>query len=767
VLAGRDGLSLVWVLGVILVITLVLGTAFLVTNGRTGALAASHGRQQAYHTALSSLETVSQWISTGSAPGAPHQQEAEALLDEIRLHANAGGLTCRLEGLAGTMGQCSIHFGYLDKTGAELTLTATATYAAATEVLSLTMREGEPVPVVGSLPVSTYDGTRYDARAAEVDALASDGIVPLYDDSAADNSQKNQDDLALLGKEIPDAGSTKEARWTNVNLKGTGRFDQEVLGTQRYPRNGRNDTATDNRRFMVPVNGRIMIDPLEGGASLSESATASKNTKLAALAIDNTAGKDVLFRLASDSEATGGGTYRMRSEKCLNSLIMLDFTDNANRSESFDYQLDGQQRSHTWHPDNWKTLDLYVQSGAKVTSNLVFGPFGHKYDDYLDYWSWGNFVDNWNGTTEREYVSLWPYTSSPSSNGGNYRGLPIFPVTFGRDASFWILDRRADRSFRLMQGVDVIEGTVYSTRPTVIGGGILRSNTSGKTTDGINSDRSGYSHGSSSSHNLYADATVRYDQLIYDTDIVLKAPASGTARSVVRRPDTWEDKTVSYHSFDQGFNPTMTIKGGTVFVGAGQALTVQGATRDNMWISPERIVVETGGSLTIQPSAHTNVLTDVYVDGGVLEIEAGAKLKGNIYAYNGGEVRIGGGFTLDSPHDDLDASVLTADEAKDGIHIYGKGLVDVADGILSPGVLVLPKAFDAGALVIGGSANRVHLHGVHDGSLVHAPDGSSFGQAMRERVQSEVLCRGSDPKTGICTHYGLIGAWQAGKYARG
>jgi hypothetical protein len=759
-------MSLVWVLGIILVITLVLGTAFLVTGNRAGTLALSHGRQQAYHTALSSLDTVSHWIVAGSTPGSPYQKEAEALLDEIRLHASTGGLTCQVEGLAGTMGQCGIHFEYLDKKEPEIRLTATATYADASEVLSLTMREEEPRPVVGSLPVSTYDGTRYDARAAEIDALTSAGIVPLYDDSAADNSQKNQSDLALLGREIPDAGSTREARWTNLNLEGTGRFDQQVLGTQRYPLNGRNDKATDNRRFMVPLNGRVMIDPLEGGASLSESATASNNTKLAALAMDGTAGKDVLFRLASDSEATGGGVYKMRSEKCLNSLVMLNFTDNANRSEVLDYQLDGHQRSHTWHPDNWKGLDLYVQSRGKVTSNLVLGPFGHKYDDYLDYWSWGNFVDNWHGTTAHEHADLWPYVLSPSANGGNYRGLPIFPVSFGRNASFWMLDRRADRSFRLLQGVDVIEGTVYSTRPVVIGGGILRSTILGKTTDGINADRRGYSYGLSALYNLYTDATVRYDQLIYDTDIVLKAPASGIARSVIRRPDTWADKTVAYHSFDKSFNPTMTIKGGTVFVGAGQALTVQGATRDNMWISPERIVVEKGASLTIQRSSHTNVLTDVYVNGGVLEIEAGAKVKGNIYAYNGGEVRVGGSFTLDSPHDDLNASVLTEDEAKDGVHIFGKGLVDAAAGISSAGVLVLPKAFNTGALVIGGSANRVHLHGVYEDPLVHAPDGSPFNETMRSRIKAEILCKGSDPRTGICTHHGVIGPWQTGQYAR-
>jgi hypothetical protein len=509
----------------------------------------------------------------------------------------------------------------------------------------------------------------------------------------------------------------------------------------------------------------IMIDPMENGGAASTAERDLRNTKISALVIDETANKDVLFRLASGSAAVhADGAPRNRSLSYLNSLLLFNFTDDAGSTENLTYTIEGTSKSHTWHPTHWNKLDVYVQQNSEVTSNLLLGPFGHKFNDYLDYWSWGNFVDNWHGTTFKEYATLWPYASSSSTNGGHYLGLPVFPVDYGKNASFWLLDGRSNRYFRVMQGANIIEGTVYSTRPTLIGGGLLREGTGGETRERVNESMSGYSAGASGSHTLYVDAVVRYDQLIYNTDILLKSPSSGTAQSRIQPPYTWRQKTTSYNVFDRTFEPTMAIKGGTIYVDARQDLTIQGATLDNMWINPDSIVVAQGGSLTIQQSAYTNVLTNIYVNGGSLVIEAGARIKGNIYVYNGGTVEIQGDFRLDSTHDDGDDSTLTSDEAKNGILIYGSEMAGRASGISALGTLILP-ALNAGTIKITGSANRVHMLGTIDATTLCDSNHQAFPDTTLRTIRENLLDDGCNPVTGICEHYGPIrGDWAMGEY---
>jgi hypothetical protein len=184
-----------------------------------------------------------------------------------------------------------------------------------------------------------------------------------------------------------------------------------------------------------------------------------------------------------------------------------------------------------------------------------------------------------------------------------------------------------------------------------------------------------------------------------------------------------------------------------------------------MWINPDSIVVAQGGSLTIQQSTYTNVFTDIYVDGGSLAIDAGAKIRGNIYAYNIGTVEIRGGFRLDSPHDDGNNSVMTEAEARDGIHIYGSGMVDIALGITSPGALVLPAV---GSYLEGilGSANKVHVHGVVDATTIRRPDGQGFSNSVLTEIKIAFLCSDADPVTGACRHFGILGGgWKSGAYS--
>jgi uncharacterized membrane protein YgcG len=650
---------------VVLVLIIALGIGLAAASGRFNLSTTRHEQQQAYYTALSSTQTIANWIISATEEDASAETVADVdtLLAAIPSAADdPDGIDIVTSGLPETTGSCTVNLRYVDEADSTLKISSTATFAGATDTVSLTLTKVlADSSSGGETPPLDLEAAEHDAQADEIGALKSDGIVPLYEIDALDNSSRNQTDLATLAKKI-DADSSREARWTNVDVNGTGAYVNRVLGTQRHPINPQFDSDTDNRRFMVPANGRIMIDPLEDGVYFSDAEGGINNTKISSLAIDNTAGKDVRFRLASGSAALGQGATVDRSKAYLNSLLMFNFTDNAGSTETLSYKVDGKAQSYIWHPEKWTGLDLYVQAGSQVKSNLILAPFGHKYESYLDYWSWGNFVDNWHGTTYKEYLNLWPYALSPSTNGGKYLGLPIFPVDYGRDARFWILDGRSDRYFRVMQGVNIIEGSVYSNRPTIIGGGLLRDGEGGMTKEKVNHAMPGYSLAASTIHSLYVDATVRYSQLIYNTDIILKAPnGTGTAQSTIYRPYTWNDKTVVYHNFDKDFNPTMTIKGGTIYVGERQSLTIQGTVTappsgsatarsplDNMWISPDKIVVAAGGTLTINKSETTNVLTDIHVDGGTLVIQAGAKIRGKIYTYNGGVVDAKGDYQLDS-----------------------------------------------------------------------------------------------------------------------
>jgi type II secretory pathway pseudopilin PulG len=798
---GTAGSTLIWVLVVTLVITIVLGMALFAINARMGSAVVHHEERQAYYTALSSLDTLSQWISGSGDPG-----EVDDFLDGVS--ADSTGIDIPLSDLPDDLGECTVNARFTDEGHSELLLTATATYAGVTETLSLTMYgSADAEALSATYKVADFGPTAYDKRAGELNALTSGGIVPIYDSSAtADNASYNEKDLQLLNTYIPDASSTREARWTNSRLNySTGANDDNVLGTQRMPINGSGGSRIDTRRFMVPVNGRITIDPLErDGYEGSESNPDNQvdddnNTRIVSLAIDNTAGKDVLFRLVSGDAATAPGliipdsslfrslygmtspygsytTFNNRSRDRYASLLTLNFTDNANSTETLSYNINGTVQSYTWHPNKWNKLDLFVQPGSQVTSNLVVGPFGHKYDILMDYWSWGNFVDNWHGQTAGELKSLWPNLANTTHYDD--QGLPVFPLDFGKNAGFWILDGRSDRYFRIMQGANVIEGSIYSNRPTIIGGALVRSSYE-ETTDHLNRTVDGFADLSPDTHVMYVESTTRYSQLIYNTDIVLKAPSSGAAKSVIRRPATWRDRTNTSSgdkNKDKIHEPTMTIKDGTIYVGDYQELTIEGTVKgaksgtdstivplNNMWISPDRIVVAPQATLTIKASETTNVLTDIYVDGGTLIIEPGAKIKGNIYCYNEGEVVVSGSFRLDSPHDDGQAGTLTPEEELDGIHIYGEDLVGVVPSITAPGKLVVSKA-NAEATVISGSSNKVHLLG-------------PFTELVKPTATSDVialnnikglLCDDHDPTDGHCQHFSTKpGGWLTGAYGAG
>ncbi|MDR1183730.1 MAG: hypothetical protein LBK67_02920 [Coriobacteriales bacterium] len=815
ILAQQSGVSLIWVLTVILVLLIVSGAALLAVSSRLNITVVKHQKQQAHYTAHSTLDTVSRWIVSGYEPGASAALQKN-VKDILAAAEGEGGIDYPLQNLDSTLGECTLHLEYTDEKKTSLKLTATATFADSVETLSMTMQRGTaPSSFDDKLKPSDFSPNDYKEEADRLDKLQSEGVVALYESSDTyTNLGFNDDNLEQLNKYINDPKSNLEARWTNsiLTVEPSDRTssssnndkskNSNVLGTET------NGSSTDGRRFRVPMNGRITIDPLErdgyeGRNNAANTAYATgNNTRVVALAIDNTAEKDVLFRLASGSAATGTsenqfistvsnsrttqgtitntvtkGAFHNWSAPRYASLITLDFTDNAGRTEDLTYRINDIDKTYTWHPNNWNKMDLFVQSDGKVSSNLAFGPFAHKDGITLDYDSDRGFVDNWNGTTKGEARTLWNVGSSTSY------GIPYFPVDFGENAHFWILDSPRYEFgvcyVWFMQGTNILgtdkeRSSIYSTRSTVIGGALTRSS-SGRTTDGLNRELNGFADRDiSGSVASYVETTVRYSQLICNTDIVLMPPPSGSiAGSKIRRPNTWQDRTNLPSSRtnaarvrDVQYNPTMAIKGGTIYVGRNQSLVIEGAVLDNMWINPNEIVVAAGGELTIQKSAFTNVLTDIYVEGGTLNIDEGAKIKGNIYAYNSGKVNVKGSFQLLSPHDDGNDNVMTEDEVKDGIFIYGDQLVDRMDGITLPGTLTLP-ATGPDLVTISGSSNKVHILGTVDGTTVRKPNLKEFDSEMLNLIKMKLLCNDSDSTTGACKHFGFLGGgWIGSVFTR-
>jgi hypothetical protein len=69
-LKSTQGSTLSWTLMVILVILIVFGAALLAIQTQLNIVTEEHEEQQAYYTALSTLDTVSHWIAGSNEEGA-------------------------------------------------------------------------------------------------------------------------------------------------------------------------------------------------------------------------------------------------------------------------------------------------------------------------------------------------------------------------------------------------------------------------------------------------------------------------------------------------------------------------------------------------------------------------------------------------------------------------------------------------------------------------------------------------------------------------
>jgi hypothetical protein len=315
---------------------------------------------------------------------------------------------------------------------------------------------------------------------------------------------------------------------------------------------------------------------------------------------------------------------------------------------------------------DWTSCDIFIPEDANLGStNLIFGMYGDRYDNRLSYQNYNNYSNNWIGQVPGEFNAIYP--KADSGRAKQY-GLHNVPVTYDK-TNIWCLDGDGDRYLRILQGVSIIDGVVYSNRQTIIGGGIIAENNVNITTDKINSGLTGYVRESISDSNNcanYVNSAVMYDQVFKGVDFVFKGNSNTITRSEIRRPNTWQDRSGDKIT-DQAknFNPKLLITGGSMYVGAKQTLTIQGTVNstttftnatgnvpssgqslNNMMVSPTSITVAKGGKLVIQSSSSFNVATDIYVSG-ELVIESGAKVRGNIIVETGGVASIKSGAAFE------------------------------------------------------------------------------------------------------------------------
>jgi hypothetical protein len=421
---------------------------------------------------------------------------------------------------------------------------------------------------------------------------------------------------------------------------------------------------------------------------------------------------------------------------------------------------------------------------------------GGAENSYFDYWGLGSYVSNPNygqssGDAFRAFTS-----SLGSSAGANKRGMPTVPVYYGENFDLYLHDNvgttdaeRLSPTYRgnmawLQQGVNILNdytydragnikgttGSIYTTRGLTIGGTYTRT-ASGMTAEyvSVGAYYEKFIDGVNPTAQIVEYfAQLRYGTIIYNTDIALVTTlnTTETPRNSAFRPalnycdvtyppaaDTPEN--MSWRKLQSYYLPQTKIIGGRVYVGAGQTLTIYGGTQlytnptgkwadrklpenatgeYSIYVAPKSITVAKGATLIILPSENVNVNTTIYVDGGTLFIQPGAKIKGNIYCYNGGTVDIKGSFSLDAPDAPAgtDAEELVAFNAQSGIHILGTPVV--GDLHTTNGKLIVPLITPT----VSGTSNRIHLHG-NFVNLVTV--GSASGKLSDLSKATSYLCR--------------------------
>jgi hypothetical protein len=730
--SSRDGSALVWSMIVVIVLLILIGVMASVVQASYHGQKASQVSTQAYYTARSVNERVANWLNgtANEAPGAgatDQQTFIERLKNAYPVPITQSYSAADLDpGSEGKMGSADVEVSINDQQTV-ITIKATGRFADDSETVVSTLVAGTDLsysyqdanfktftsggafdPDSAIVAYATAGGDRtvtYGAVEQELNNMPRDsspvivGNESLTDSPDYHDNTKDQNAI----KDIITSGSMRELTWRNRETQTT------TLGTSYYPILGEGTSyndRSDQRRFVTPLNGRWTLNPLQRGGSVTalshkNNPTDENNTRIINLSMGDFGGKDLEIRLGGYKiDPSGTDNDLINDPDFYNSLLMFDFTDNegpkpgdaeykdtiANPAiEYYDGNVYVQTPQSHWHPQKWGSMTIYTQKtndnvvNGGVDARLVFGPFGHKYNEYLDFWNWGRYDGNpWYGKNPGDFNKAFPGNNSDGSNALKRRGMAYTPEYYGNDFRMFFLDN-TDKNVLIIQGVNILgtdmrHSVIYSRRGVEIGGGLVKlSSTDGPTNRNVNSDVNGMDYGNAPSYANYFAFTARYSQIFYNTDIVLRTPNGATTPRTSRILDAtlptdgyYGTNNNSSDATNKKFSPTVKIIGGYMYIGEGQTLTIEGGrinpnangpvsgsgsteNEQTLTVSPASITIAPGGVVELESSAYFNVVTDIFVSGS-LNFKPGAKAKGNIVA-EGGAVSMGGSSSDPAAHE--------------------------------------------------------------------------------------------------------------------
>jgi hypothetical protein len=305
-------------------------------------------------------------------------------------------------------------------------------------------------------------------------------------------------------------------------------------------------------------------------------------------------------------------------------------------------------------------------------------------------------------------------------------GMTYFPVYYGEGFNMYFLDDTA-KDVLLIQGMNILgsrdeHSVVYSRRGVQIGGGLVKESAAaqtGKTTRNVNNNVDGIDTAPNiGDHVNYFATTTRYSQILYNTDIVLRAPGGTDTPRQSRIFDATLPNDGAYgknnlysDEYNKKFSPTVRIIGGDIYVGAGQTLTIDGGrinplnknagtitfegrtvtlgTTNGEYtqvVAPDSITVAEGGTLIVRgryneagttwlgASEYANISAPIYVEG-TLNLEKGAWLTNQVFCYGGGVVNITKGSAGETVTWERRAGT---EGDQDGIYVFDGGTLNIA-----------------------------------------------------------------------------------------
>jgi hypothetical protein len=766
---------------------------------------------------LSATNSVANWIKSGSTTTDPAlKAQVQAFLNSLGT-ATGKKLDFSLPAanLPENAGSCEIVVQYTDTENKNLKITSTATYQGNTKTVSLKLvrSANENLDAQSpSLAGAAFDMTSFTAYESQLN-----GITPNITQQLGYNySDTNATDQAKINAMNAAGVSNAEALWQN-NLS-TAAANTETHGTFSSDASG-SGSALDNRQFLVPDNGRLTINPLKPGTratstAFSKTYSDANNTRISTFSVANPSGKDIMIRLGGNS--LPGGTSQ---NTFYNALMAFDFTnykkDIANNIMAvsnpyvryYPNNIYTATPLNTYNPINWKSGTIFTQNtdampsgvgtaektvlNSGLTTRLVFGGFLHKYSDYIDYWGWGNYVANPTyGQTSGDFYKT---NTQLNSSANNRLGMPYLPLYYN-DFNLYLLDKGNDPNAMILQGVSILDGTIYSYRGMTLGTGCVKKNsTDGYMNNLVSSNVDGFDYLTYSAGNYWA-YTLRWDQLIYNTDIILKNyPGEAEKYSYIRTPNSSADTTRVSNTQNANFHPTEKIIGGTIYVGTGQTLTIErGVT-----VQPEKVIVD-GGTLIIRGSNSGdsyNLEAPVYVkNNGEMILEANTKIKADIYVYDGAFLQIASSVTWTNDYVPGPASFISSNAAKNisvtpftadgGIFIFGPKSKDASGTLVGAGHLWNIKSTSGYLNSINMTDGKIHMLGgafMNDINTRWAPIDEDYKTELTDATMDKVFCANrylapsaatpaakfDDPSYNNCLDLGAsvgLGAWKNEEY---